>query len=52
MQPFRMSAAELIRAYRSHELSPVEAMKSVIGRVEAFEPHIHATFLYAPDGDR
>ncbi len=49
MQPFRMSAAELIRAYRSHELSPVEAMKSVIGRVEAFEPHIHATFLYAPE---
>ena len=48
-QPFRMSAAELIRAYRSHELSPVEAMKSVIERVEAFEPHIHATFLYAPE---
>ena len=49
MQPFRMSALELIRAYRTRELSPVEAMTSVIGRVEAFEPHIHATWLYAPE---
>ena len=48
MQPFRMSALELIRAYRTRELSPVEAMTSVIERVEAFEPHIHATWLYAP----
>ena len=24
-------------------------MKSVIERVEAFEPHIHATYLYAPE---
>ncbi len=49
MQPFRLSALELIRAYRSRELSPVEAMASVIGRVEAFEPHIAATWLYAPE---
>ncbi len=48
-QPFRMSARELLGAYRAHELSPVEAMASVIERVEAFEPHIHATFLYAPE---
>ncbi len=44
-----MSALELIRAYRTRELSPVEAMTSVIERVEAFEPHIHATWLYAPE---
>ena len=49
MQPFRLSALELIRAYRTRELSPVEAMTSVIERVEAFEPHIHATWLYAPE---
>ena len=49
MQPFRMSALELIRAYRTRELSPVEAMTSVIERVEAYEPHIHATWLYAPE---
>jgi aspartyl-tRNA(Asn)/glutamyl-tRNA(Gln) amidotransferase subunit A len=48
-QPFRMSASELLRLYRTRELSPVEAMRSVIERVEAFEPHIHATFLYAPE---
>ncbi len=49
MQPFRMSALELLRLYRTRELSPVEAMASVIERVEAYEPHIHATFLYAPE---
>ena len=48
-QPFRMSALELLRLYRTRELSPVEAMKSVIERVEAYEPHIHATYLYAPE---
>src|SRR3984957_10104310 len=48
-QPFRMSALEMLRLYRTRELSPVEAMRSVIKRVEAFEPHIHATFLYAPE---
>ncbi len=49
MQPFRLSAIELIRAYRSRDLSPVEAMRSVLERVEAFEPHIHATYLLAPE---
>ncbi len=49
MQPFRMSALELIRAYRTRALSPVEASTSVIERMEAFEPHIHATWLYAPE---
>src|SRR6202041_316340 len=37
----------LIRAYRTRALSPVEAMASVLERVEAFEPHIHATYLMA-----
>ena len=49
MQPFRMSALELLSAYRTRTLSPVEAMASVIARVEAYEPHIHATWLYAPE---
>ena len=48
-QPFRMSALEMLRLYGTRELSPVEAMKSVIERVEAYEPHIHATYLYAPE---
>jgi Asp-tRNA(Asn)/Glu-tRNA(Gln) amidotransferase A subunit family amidase len=49
MPPFRLSAIELLKAYRSRALSPVEAMASVIARVEAFEPHIAATWLYAPE---
>jgi aspartyl-tRNA(Asn)/glutamyl-tRNA(Gln) amidotransferase subunit A len=49
VQPFRLSALELLRAFRARALSPVEAMESVIGRVEAYEPHIHATWLYAPE---
>ena len=49
MEPFRLSALELLDAYRARKLSPVEAMRSVIARVEAFEPHIAATFLYAPE---
>ena len=49
MQPFRMSAAALLGAYRTRALSPVEAMTSVIGRVEAYEPHIHATWLFTPE---
>ena len=49
MEPCRLTALEVLDAYRSRKLSPVEAMTSVIERVEAFEPHIHATFLYAPE---
>ena len=49
MQPFRLSALELLRAYRKRELSPVEAMASIISRVEAYEPHIHATWLFTPE---
>ncbi|MBV9287998.1 MAG: amidase [Hyphomicrobiales bacterium] len=44
-----MSAVELLKAYRSRALSPVEAMVSVIARVVAFEPHIAATWRYAPE---
>ncbi len=49
MQPFRLSALELIGAYRTRKLSPAEVMASVIERVEAFEPRIAATWLYAPE---
>jgi aspartyl-tRNA(Asn)/glutamyl-tRNA(Gln) amidotransferase subunit A len=49
MQPFEMSAAALIAAYRSRALSPLEAMGSVLERVSRFEPHIRATYLLAPE---
>ncbi|MFZ5782339.1 MAG: amidase [Pseudomonadota bacterium] len=42
-----MSAAELLAAYKTRTLSPVEAVDSVIARIEAWEPRIKA--LYAPD---
>jgi aspartyl-tRNA(Asn)/glutamyl-tRNA(Gln) amidotransferase subunit A len=45
MRPHKLSAVALLSAYRDRHLSPVEAMKDVLDRVSAFEPHIHATFL-------
>ncbi len=49
MQPCRMSAVALLKAYRSRALSPVEAMQDVLTRVAVFEPHIHATYLLEPE---
>ncbi|TAJ41125.1 MAG: amidase [Reyranella sp.] len=42
-----MSAVELLAAYKSKKLSPVEAVDGVIARIEAWEPKLKA--LYAPD---
>ena len=42
-----MSAVELLAAYKSRKLSPVEAVDAVIARIEAWEPKLKA--LYAPD---
>ena len=42
-----MTAAELLAAYKTKKLSPVEAIDGVIARIEAWEPRIKA--LYAPD---
>ena len=44
-----MSAVALLDAYRRRALSPVEVMKAVLDRVAVFEPHIHATYLLAPE---
>jgi len=49
MSPFELSAVALLDAYRRGELSPVEAMRDVLQRVARFEPHIHATYLLAPE---
>ena len=49
MRPHEMSAVALLDAYRRRELSPVEAMRDVLERVARFEPHIHATYLLAPE---
>ena len=42
-----MTAVDLLAAYKSKKLSPVEATDAVMQRIEAWEPKIKA--LYAPD---
>lgn len=42
-----MTAADLLAAYKTKKLSPVEAVDGVIARIEAWEPKLKA--LYAPD---
>jgi len=42
-----MTAGELLAAYKSKKLSPVDAIDAVIARIEAWEPKLKA--LYAPD---
>jgi aspartyl-tRNA(Asn)/glutamyl-tRNA(Gln) amidotransferase subunit A len=42
-----MTATDLLAAYKSKKLSPVEAVDAVISRIEAWEPKLKA--LYAPD---
>jgi aspartyl-tRNA(Asn)/glutamyl-tRNA(Gln) amidotransferase subunit A len=49
MRPHQLSATELLAAYRDRSLSPLEAMKDVLDRVSAFEPHIRATYLLNPE---
>jgi aspartyl-tRNA(Asn)/glutamyl-tRNA(Gln) amidotransferase subunit A len=44
-----MSAAALLKAYRSRALSPVEAIQDVLMRIAAFEQDIQATYLLAPE---
>src|SRR5277367_2096487 len=49
MRPHEMSAVALLDAFRRRQLSPIEAMRDVLDRVARFEPHIHATYLFAPE---
>ena len=44
-----LSAAELLTAYRSKALSPVEVTRSVLAHMHQWEPHLHAT--WALEGD-
>jgi aspartyl-tRNA(Asn)/glutamyl-tRNA(Gln) amidotransferase subunit A len=46
---YDLSAVELLAAYRSKALSPVEVTRAVLRRMAAWEPHLHAT--YALDAD-
>ena len=44
-----LSAVDLLAAYRGRALSPVEVLRSLLAHIEAWEPHLHAT--YALDAD-
>src|SRR5258708_14896641 len=44
-----LTAAEILAAYKTKKLSPVEVIDAVISRIEAWEPKLKA--LYAPDFD-
>ena len=44
-----LAAGEMLRAYRSRDLSPVDVTQSVLNRIALWEPHIHATYLLRPE---
>ena len=39
-----LHATELLARYRDGSLSPVEVTRAVLDRIEAWEPHLHATY--------
>ena len=45
-----LSAVDLLAAYRTKTLSPVEVVRAVLDRVAAFEPHLKATYRFDPEG--
>ena len=47
---YELSASELLAAYRSRQLSPVEVTQSVLDRVAQWEPQLRATYLLNPQG--
>ena len=44
-----LNARELAAAYASRELSPVEVIRAVLDRIEAWEPVLKATWLLRPE---
>ena len=45
-----LSAIELLAAYTSKALSPVEVTRAVLAQVERCEPQLHATYVLDPAG--
>lgn len=44
------SAVDLLAAYRSKQLSPVQVLDAVLSRIEASEPRLHATYALDAEG--
>src|ERR671911_443233 len=47
--PADLTGLELLTAFSSKALSPVDVMTSVIARIEACEPRLHALYAFDPD---
>ena len=47
-----LSAVDMLRAFRSRELSPVEVTDAVIQRIALWEPSLKALYAYDPEGAR
>ena len=44
-----LTATEMVAAYRTRALSPVEVAQAVLAQVERWEPHLQALFLLRPE---
>jgi aspartyl-tRNA(Asn)/glutamyl-tRNA(Gln) amidotransferase subunit A len=44
-----LSAIELLAAYRSKALTPVDVTRAVLAHIHAWEPHLHATYALEAD---
>jgi len=45
-----LTAAELLAGYGAKTLSPLDVMRDVLAHIEHWEPHLHATYAFDPDG--
>ena len=50
--PADLSGQELLQAFRTKALSPVEALDAVLARIEACEPTLNALYAFDPDTAR
>ena len=50
MSPHRLSAVELLAAYRARTLSPIEAVRAILEHISEWEPHLKATYRLDPEG--
>ncbi len=45
-----LSATQLMQGYRQGTWSPVEITRALIAHIERWEPHLHATYAFDPEG--
>ena len=46
----QLSAVELLALYRARQVSPAEVAQAVIDHIGRWEPHLHATYAFDPEG--